>query len=102
MQIKIPKFHFDRDPYAYEPEPGRAWGILLLVFLLLLILLGLMSFYIYRSLESAALSEQDRIVPASQTIDKDELKKVTDFYASKKVEFETFVSSPSNISDPSI
>lgn len=106
MRLQLPKINltqtFDKDPFAYEPKPKSAWGLLLVVSFVLLVILGVVSFLIYRSLLSDAAAEKERIVPASQTIDKKELQEVLDFYASQKLKFEAFLESPETVPDPSI
>ena len=97
MNFNISKFKnkfkkiFDKDPYAYELKPHSAWTAILSIFIIALIILGIISFYIYRSLSNDATYEQERIIPTSQTINQKELQEIIDFYGKKKIEFDKYL-----------
>lgn len=108
MKLNISKFTarfkkgFDKDPYTFEPKPHLAWATMLLMFFVALIISGIISYFIYRSLNNNAITEQERIIPTSQTLNLLELQNLIKLYDGKKIEFSRYLSEPETIADPSL
>lgn len=88
----------DRDRAQWSPRPTRVWVMLLSLFVVLLVIAGSFSFYLYRRLVLPPPVVESK---PPRTINEQELSKVLETFSDKDVVFKDLWQNPPKIVDPS-
>lgn len=102
-RIKIQNL-FDQDSDKFNPNPHRAWVIIFSISVLCVILILVGNWYCYNYIHGEEFLKQDDTPtpPKEIKLDRKGLTEVIGLLEARSAQFQSFLSSPSQVSDPSI
>lgn len=83
-----------------ETKPRRDWSLLISLFFILVIVIGVSNYYIYKWASDNIENTKANI--SSQNFDRNQVVKVIEYFDKKQKEFDKTLNSGSQIKDPSI
>ena len=82
--------------------PDFFWNILLLIALLIILTSFVLGFILFRQVNKEPILSLEDINEKSQTLDKEKLEKVLEYFSDRKNKSTDILNSPSPIVDPSL